>query len=91
MEKPSIMYIIRVAKSEADIYYLREDRKFRSPRSFLLPNLFGFPEIPKLWLTSLNKAADVRSRGREVKESQKKHKGRRQMSDMHDKTRSLSE
>lgn len=48
MECPFVMYIIAAAKTKADIYHLREDRKFGSPRSFLPRNLFGFPEIP--WL-----------------------------------------
>lgn len=53
------MHTIVVAKTKADIYHLRGDRKLGSPRSFLRSNLFGFPKIPRLSLTSLNKAAEV--------------------------------
>lgn len=56
---PFVMYILVVAKTKADIYHLREDKKLGSQRSVLHSNRFGFPEIPRLWLTTLSKAAEV--------------------------------
>lgn len=81
MECPFVMFIIVVVKTKADIYHLREDKKLGSPRSVLLSNLFGFPEIPRLWLTSLNTAAGGSRKQKQKGKKKESAQERRQVND----------